>query len=411
MYAVSPTRTLAFSSTPVAAVATSKGIFTVALPLLAKPQLALLDAQPAQSVAFCGQQNIILAGDNSTIRTYHNLKFQRFERVTNLSDAAGGAYDGPARSMVCDETDGTTFMAIATAINMRDPNGLVSRIDYQQGLPLNDSYWLALEAAPGGGNLPALWIGSSQGLVRWSRGQDADADFRFFYGPRYLPPGSSAIYSVATVGNVTVAAANGGLTVFDPQVWTLQQKSDFFRQVLNARHDRSGQVAECDLAAFGDVRGCSQNPSDNNGLWTSLVVVAEAALAALEPSGDSRVSHFVDGMLNLVGVTGIGGLMARSALAPGSPVQHDPDWHNSTAPGFSGWQWKGNASSDEVVGHSFAYPAVVNMLGPDSPASQKALKTFEDIIGYILSNDYYLIGFDDLRTRWGVWNPKQLNDE
>lgn len=44
-------------------------------------------------------------------------------------------------------------------------------------------------------------------------------------------------------------------------------------------------------------------------------------------------------------VTGIKGLMARSAVVTGTPHQNGA-WHKSTA--YPGWTWKGDTSSDEV---------------------------------------------------------------
>ena len=60
-------------------------------------------------------------------------------------------------------------------------------------------------------------------------------------------------------------------------------------------------------------------------------------------------------------VTGVAGLMARSTVSPGEAHSgtHDVEtWRNSTVPGFEKWLWKGDTSSDEVVGHMFAYPII-----------------------------------------------------
>ena len=60
-------------------------------------------------------------------------------------------------------------------------------------------------------------------------------------------------------------------------------------------------------------------------------------------------------------MTGIKGLMARSVW----PVDGDPGagaWHNSTAPGYEQFQWKGDTSSDEVDGHLSAYPFIYELV-------------------------------------------------
>jgi len=53
--------------------------------------------------------------------------------------------------------------------------------------------------------------------------------------------------------------------------------------------------------------------------------------------------------------------MARSALSDNSSSSADNgSWHESA--GEPGWSWKGDTSSDEVVGHMFAYPLVHDLL-------------------------------------------------
>ena len=55
-------------------------------------------------------------------------------------------------------------------------------------------------------------------------------------------------------------------------------------EVVLARHNRlvgppglvGGLIASCGLASFGNYSSCHNADSDNNGLWTSLVVAAEA---------------------------------------------------------------------------------------------------------------------------------------
>ena len=44
----------------------------------------------------------------------------------------------------------------------------------------------------------------------------------------------------------------------------------------DARHNRFGMVGESDLSAFGRVQPALQGASDNQGLWTSVVLAAAA---------------------------------------------------------------------------------------------------------------------------------------
>ena len=100
-------------------------------------------------------------------------------------------------------------------------------------------------------------------------------------------------------------------------------------------------------------------------------------------------SHFV--------AVSIQGLFGRSFVVPNETHGDDGLWVNSTAPGFEGWQWKADASSDELCGHLFAFTTVANFMngsaGPDGVGSaQEAAQYLVDIADYITSNGFYLIG-------------------
>lgn len=45
---------------------------------------------------------------------------------------------------------------------------------------------------------------------------------------------------------------------------------------IQVRHDRHGLSADCSLPHFGDPSDCVNHDDDNNGLWTSLLVAANA---------------------------------------------------------------------------------------------------------------------------------------
>lgn len=153
-------------------------------------------------------------------------------------------------------------------------------------------------------------------------------------------------------------------------------------------------------------------------------------------------------------VTGSPGFMARSVRRSGDPAASGA-WANSTA--YPGWLYvcaapppflrascrsvtrtprpnaspsqplaqKRDTSSDEVVGHLFAYSTIAAALGnatgggvrlhPAAAAAGTGLATaavrLMDVIGSgLVNNSWYLIDpVTHRRTTWGVWNPAQLN--
>lgn len=215
-------------------------------------------------------------------------------------------------------------------MNVRFLNGTVSRLGWLQGLPVNDTTSLALDA-------DSLWVGSTRGVARLNF---ASHSWDYYYLQRYLP-GNSLVSAIATRGNSTWIATDGGVSVLETQYWTLAQKAEYYEGILS-RHDRVGMVGDCSLGSFGDVSTCINHDDDNNGLWTSLVVGAEAFRFAAtgNPEAYERTLHFYNGMKLLNVITGVPGLMARSAVRPGEP-HGEGAWHLSTVPGYDGWQWKG----------------------------------------------------------------------
>ena len=91
------------------------------------------------------------------------------------------------------------------------------------------------------------------------------------------------------------------------------------------------------------------------------------------------------GMRLLMTATGVNGLIAR-AVVPVDTPKGGGNWHNSSA--VPGLKWKGDASSDEICGHLFAYPLVARLVtGSGQPANASlANATLVDIARYIVVN-------------------------
>jgi len=177
------------------------------------------------------------------------------------------------------------------------------------------------------------------------------------------------------------------------------------------------------MRRYGDVAGCIQKDSDNNGLWTSLVVVAlymEHAVTG-DPTALSAASQFFGGLVTLNRVTGIPGLMGRSACDPvevaagtcagnGTWIHDKTTWVNSTVKGFEGWLWKTDTSSDETTGHLFAY-SVVATLSPIAEERSTARQLIANFVGGVVEHDFNLIDFTGKPTTWGRWGPAMINGD
>ena len=123
-------------------------------------------------------------------------------------------------------------------------------------------------------------------------------------------------------------------------------------EAIQVRHNRFGLSAGCNLLEFGNYETCTNGDDDNNGLWTSLVVAAESFRYAVTGAADAldTALSLYGGMRLLNIITGVPGLMARTVLAPNETHPGGPDWYNSTVPGYEGWVWQHNTSSDQQHG-------------------------------------------------------------
>jgi hypothetical protein len=133
-------------------------------------------------------------------------------------------------------------------------------------------------------------------------------------------------------------------------------------------------------------------------------VAAESFRYKVTGDADARTNarQGMTALLRLESITGIPGFPARSFIRVGTDVQpQDGEWHDTPD---KQWRWKGDTSSDEIVGHYFVYPIYYDLVADESerPALRGAI---ERITNHILDNNYQLVGPGGKRTRWGWWGP------
>jgi hypothetical protein len=113
----------------------------------------------------------------------------------------------------------------------------------------------------------------------------------------------------------------------------------------------------------------------------------------------------MEAIARLEAITGIPGFPARSFIKVGEDQQPaDGEWHDTPD---RHWRWKGDTSSDEIVGHYFVYPLYLDLVAAEDekPALRAAI---DRITTHILDNGYELIDADGTRTRWGWWGPDAI---
>jgi hypothetical protein len=195
-----------------------------------------------------------------------------------------------------------------------------------------------------------------------------------------------------------------------PLTRTLADKARQYEAQIERRHNRGGYVTVCFLADPHDLTAGHQHEvSDNDGLWTAMYLAAEAFRYATtgEVEARERAARSLRALLELERVTGIPGFPARALAQKGEPqaVLSTGEWH-AAADGQR--VWKGDTSSDEIVGHFFGLSVYYELVA-DEPERAAIRETIRRITDHILDHGYLLIDADGRHTRWGVWSPEQLS--
>ncbi len=296
------------------------------------------------------------------------------------------------------DTEGSLWIGGASCINILHKDGTCDRIGGMQGLPYN--HVLCITQGWDGD----MWIGTEKGAIRYNQGI-----WNYYYGPRWLPGESVFDISIDAKNKIAWMTTDHGMSKIAFQPWNLARKAAYYQTMISPRHDRHGLVADCVLKQFGNLSSYVLKDNDNDGLWTGMYLAALCFQYAetRDPEVKKQAWRHFEAMERLESVTGIPGFFARSYVANGEPHEQGGEWHNTPD---GQWTWKGDTSSDELVGHLFVYPLVYDLLAQTKEEKERVSKLVSVMMNYVVDNGYYLNDIDGKHTRWGVWAPEILNN-
>ena len=247
-----------------------------------------------------------------------------------------------------------------------------------------------------------IWVATRQGAFRVNRDT---LRVEYFAGRRWLP--DDQVTGIAIQADAVWLETPEGFARIEYKAMTLEDKSRAFVDRIQARHNRWGLTASSQLRSPGDASTSRPVSTDNDGLWTAIYVAAECFRYAVTRQDDARENarRGMEAILRLETITGIPGFPARSFVKVGEDVQpRNGEWHDTSD---KQWRWKGDTSSDEIVGHYFVYP-IYYELAADESEKPRLRAAIERITNHILDHDYQLIDIDGQRTRWGWWGPGEI---
>ncbi|MDB6040767.1 MAG: hypothetical protein JWM99_4608 [Verrucomicrobiales bacterium] len=263
----------------------------------------------------------------------------------------------------------------------------------------------------GSDSMKRVWLASTNGAVRFdSRSLEPWDRWRVFAGKRWLLDDDvRAIWIDPNIPSKIWIRTASGASLIEFQRYTLEKKAAYFEDRIQARHVRHGLIADCEFKNPGDLSTFAPASSDNDGLWSAIYIAAESYRYAITGAPDAKRNAYrsVEALMRLEEITGIPGFPARSYVSLKEKLPLDGEWH-LTPDGQ--WHWKGDTSSDEIVGHYYAYSTYYDLVA-DRKEREAIRRVITRITDHIIDHEWNLIDLDGKPTLWGQWSETYFDSE
>lgn len=279
--------------------------------------------------------------------------------------------------------------------------------------------WLGKERGPVEGLMVfaqekdgAVWLGGDQGAARFDRKADHRWDrWQYFHGRRWLQDNlvQNIVIEESGAARKAWVRTKTGISLIEWRPMTLEQKARLFDERIEARHVRHGMVADSYFRVPGDPSSNVTTDNDNDGLWTAMYLGAQAHRYAVtrDPDARRKAERSMRVLIRLEEITGNPGFPARSFVSADEPRPQGGEWH-PTPDGK--WLWKGDTSSDELVGHYYGY-ALYHDLVANEAEKQDIRRVVARITDHLIRHDYDLTDLDGKPTRWGEYSERFFKTE
>jgi hypothetical protein len=247
-----------------------------------------------------------------------------------------------------------------------------------------------------------IWFGSSLGAFKLRK----DGKFDYYASERWLP--SDNILDITGGPENSVLLLTGkGLAKICFKEMTLHDKAMFFEKQVRDRHIRHGFNASVTGIENGDFTTGRLEDSDNDGLWTSMYLAGQAFRYAVtgEEEALQNIRESLDAMERLYTVNPVPGFPARSFERRGYKYEDKP-WRRAED---TEWDWKSTTSSDEAIGHIFAFGVIAELIDI-ADLREKAIMLIDTLMSHVVKNHFYLIDWNGEPTLWGKWHPDYVNN-
>ncbi len=246
------------------------------------------------------------------------------------------------------------------------------------------------------------WFGTAQGAIAMHHNGALD----YYASQRWLT--DDPVVDIAPgPHNSVLILSQTGLNIIHFETMTLAQKAAHFDRLTRQRHIRYGFNSALVMSEPGDLSTGTLIDQDNDGLWTAMYLAGELFRYAVTQSNEAlgHCYESFEAMERLTDITPMKGFPARSFDRTGYAVADLSRWQPAAD---THWTWKATTSSDEIVGHFFAYAIFAEMV-PDASWRGRAIALMDAIMDHIVRHNWYLIDYDGKPTLWGKWHPEYVN--
>ncbi len=288
----------------------------------------------------------------------------------------------------------------------------------KEGLP-----WNEFLSAYSGEKGNVVWFATNRGAIRHE-----DGKFAYRFSHRWLLNDYVNSIAVEPSGNAWLATPDG-LSLIERKTMTLEEKSDYFINQVETRHNRDGYVTSCGLKEPYNPDSWFPSISDNDGLYTAMYGASHAFRYAVtkDPKSKEIAKRSFFACKRLVDITERD--MPARVVIPidwPEPVNEimgaeynarrqltDPLW-KQIVPRFvtssdGKYMWKCDTSSDELIGHYFFYGIYYDLVAETEEEKQPVREVVRAVTNHLINNNYCLIDHDGKPTRWAFFNPEMLH--
>lgn len=264
-----------------------------------------------------------------------------------------------------------------------------------------------------------LWLGSTKGAFMLRD----DGKFNYYFGKRWLPGDMVKHISEGPEKSVLILTDSGlGQICFTEM--TLEDKAMHFEKQVRQRHIRYGINSNLSRLNNYKLSTAQNGIADSDNLWTGMYLGSQLFRYLVTGSKDAKQNCYeaFEAMERLHEINHISGLFGRTFERSGyhefrpeyrsyvenywyEGYNNTTSWQHSDDPE---WDWRASASSDQTVGQMFALILIAEYIDDES-WKQRAVKLIDDLMGYLVENNYTLVDVDGKPSLWGRWNPEYVN--